>query len=1067
MAVEITLHDINNAWKIKDESTVQLFLQLVVRNDSDEQDQRPQAYTFDKFIREIRSYDFSLLPDEEKASLRKEKLALLEGPNAEVPLSDKLTSHKFIMMLWQDNSSFSRQCLIDIVSKIPLCYGPWKGIKRIYKESELDNDIEIFGAIGARIDREYCRNTGAISRVTIAYLKRRSWRYLRNLAKSFPITYPDAAVNFLKHCDDETYFAYESVAEKIMVAGDDDWRDDYNTIELWRRTPRPLFTLLESARSEQVQKFAIRLLKSEFRTALRDTDPAWVMRLAGIGTAAVDEFIVWILQNTPRFEQSKFKQLGLHDAVLRLFFSSSNNAVKYAIEYARTNARDLSIDTLISLLAVDVSRLTKFALELIAEKDPRKEVGLEGFVKIISTGSAYDFVVESLQKHFSASELTPEWFKQLLLSENESRVSFAIEHLFDFHPRKNLELEYFNDIIFSLQKKDTWSSYYDGESYEVCIDYVLEQLTEFDLNLLDLRAKQRLFLWPPCSDYIPGWIEEGELSLTDIGLEFLRPFAYEPDWTETSLILELKKTDGIEVTQLNFNVRLAYSLRNCLSDPRQFKARDVGFYWLLRLVKDSDTDYHNFATKLLLKSFSPEDFAESAASSTTIAGKTDVVIDLEQAAFLFTGKLKTMTRKEAGEKVKQANGTILSAVTKNLDYLVIGDEGSPLYGEGSKGSKQLKAEDLIESGAKLKVVSEAGFLQMLVEGSKTADVDLQMAGCERLWGLLLSSDRKDAQLAKFALKYFRYHHVNIAKSIDDSIVDPGTEIPDEFITFERIFPLFVHKSKTLRDFALEFSRWEFARWSPSIDQIMAMLKLPHLEVRQFVTNALFADEKPEHRFYRINSSEFTEESVYQLCDSRIPEAYETGMMLVHRHDKHQVPGRLFHLTENQNRKVRAFAIKQLWILYRDKGLSLSWSPNSSNAEQLKNNEGSRQTVSRPENIPAEQLSLKGLLRKCLFEIPKGRITSNSRPDVAVPDKKGRSFKDRPVRLISTSKTKLALIETIRDIAVDDSQFAEYIFPLFEEFKQSIGQSEQAACLVASTRIKRAHPSLMDTKEITG
>ena len=34
-----------------------------------------------------------------------------------------------------------------------------------------------------------------------------------------------------------------------------------------------------------------------------------------------------------------------------------------------------------------------------------------------------------------------------------------------------------------------------------------------------------------------------------------------------------------------------------------------------------------------------------------------------------------------------------------LDYLVIGDEGSPLYGAGRKGDKQLKAEKLIEEGA--------------------------------------------------------------------------------------------------------------------------------------------------------------------------------------------------------------------------------------------------------------------------------------------------------------------------------------------------------------------------------
>src|SRR5262249_60505858 len=111
--------------------------------------------------------------------------------------------------------------------------------------------------------------------------------------------------------------------------------------DLWRRTPRPLFDLLERARCAKVRRFATEALKADFRAVLREVEPAWVARLAAVGSEAIDEFVVWILTNVPRFEQASFRSLGLHEAVLRLFDSPSEDAAAYAANYARTYARDL------------------------------------------------------------------------------------------------------------------------------------------------------------------------------------------------------------------------------------------------------------------------------------------------------------------------------------------------------------------------------------------------------------------------------------------------------------------------------------------------------------------------------------------------------------------------------------------------------------------------------------------------------------------------------------------------------------------------------------------------------
>ena len=122
-----------------------------------------------------------------------------------------------------------------------------------------------------------------------------------------------------------------------------------------------------------------------------------------------------------------------------------------------------------------------------------------------------------------------------------------------------------------------------------------------------------------------------------------------------------------------------------------------------------------------------------------------------------------------------------SGVTNKLHYLVIGDEGSPLYGHGKKGSKQVKAEELNAAGANIKIISETAFLQMLAGQVQEVSHDAALAGCERLWQMAIAPGPADAPLAQFAIKYIRRHHPDIALAETDRPVDPGAEIPAGFL----------------------------------------------------------------------------------------------------------------------------------------------------------------------------------------------------------------------------------------------------------------------------------------------
>lgn len=81
-------------------------------------------------------------------------------------------------------------------------------------------------------------------------------------------------------------------------------------------------------------------------------------------------------------------------------------------------------------------------------------------------------------------------------------------------------------------------------------------------------------------------------------------------------------------------------------------------------------------------------------------------------SFLFTGTLATMTRAAAEKRVKTIGGIAAKSVGKTLGVLVIGDKGSPLYGQGAKGDKQTKVESLNAKGAGIHVISETDFLSL-------------------------------------------------------------------------------------------------------------------------------------------------------------------------------------------------------------------------------------------------------------------------------------------------------------------------------------------------------------------
>jgi tetratricopeptide (TPR) repeat protein len=84
----------------------------------------------------------------------------------------------------------------------------------------------------------------------------------------------------------------------------------------------------------------------------------------------------------------------------------------------------------------------------------------------------------------------------------------------------------------------------------------------------------------------------------------------------------------------------------------------------------------------------------------------------KQARVTFTGKLASLSRKEACQIVRDEGGEVTPGVSRRTSMVVVGMEGWPLLPDGMISSKLKRAEELIKRGFPLRVISELAFLEL-------------------------------------------------------------------------------------------------------------------------------------------------------------------------------------------------------------------------------------------------------------------------------------------------------------------------------------------------------------------
>ena len=96
---------------------------------------------------------------------------------------------------------------------------------------------------------------------------------------------------------------------------------------------------------------------------------------------------------------------------------------------------------------------------------------------------------------------------------------------------------------------------------------------------------------------------------------------------------------------------------------------------------------------------------------------TDSVSDIsfKDKICVLTGDFKSGSKAEIEKNIVSKGGYVKSGVSKKTDFVIVGRFGSAEWKCGNYGTKIKKAKELQADGAKVQIISEDSYLEMIGE----------------------------------------------------------------------------------------------------------------------------------------------------------------------------------------------------------------------------------------------------------------------------------------------------------------------------------------------------------------
>ena len=311
-------------------------------------------------------------------------------------------------------------------------------------------------------------------------------------------------------------------------------------------------------------------------------------------------------------------------------------------------------------------------------------------------------------------------------------------------------------------------------------------------------------------------------------------------------------------------------------------------------------------------------------------------------------------------------------------------------------------------------------------------------GVDRLWALASERQQPEA-VRRFAAAYLKAHHPQARQiASDEAALAVKARLDHASFALIRVRSSFEDERPDVRQLAVAVAKYEIVRWG---DQglLYDLAASRFREPRRFAADTLVAVGEPTADPDRIPpKSWLLPDRIFALTEHSSSGTRELALNLIVKHyDLVGGPQRLAYLLDSPDRDVRAFAVRLLWDRHRPRR---PISPKASN--------GDRAQSSATESVRFDSVeALRHFLRTVMFGLPPGR---GARTD----DKMSLA-----IRPLSASIAKRRLIAVVRDLALEDGDFARLVTPILEEFSHSVAKGEWQACVTALVRIQRAHPEL--------
>lgn len=646
---EVTWTDVERAATLRDPQLAELVIRYMDQPDPPEdRDEEADpaasvpplprdAWTLSRLTSTVGPGRLAYKPADEQRAIRRASWDALTAAAHPPP---RLRLGALLVSIYEQGDEPGRAALEEIFTRARMGLGLWQGFKRIYKRVEERHDAGMFGVLAWRLDAMSSTPTkpGEISPGTFLYMQRRAWRYLRQLGRAVPEAYPSLAVQVLRRYPQGASFYGAWIAGHVwghkLLKGQGRGGIGRPPADLgkrafpeaWKRSPEPLLRLLEDAQSNEVCQFAIRCLTGDFPERMRAVEPAWLARLGRKPLEAVHDFVVKVLRDDPRFHPSKLAGLHLHDLVVGLLQSESDDARKYAIEYVRGHAPELPVELLVTLATEGAQDVAKLAAERLEPRDG-KALGLAVLVRLLGASETAKLAEKKLKAAFGPGEIDAESF--IVLWTGNRTQQKLVTKLYEDAKRKIPASHWL--ALLGDERLDRWRH-----------SEVLRTLAKYGAREIGIDWIKQALLDRRYTDYVSGWLTDGMLKGDDLDVEWVKGLVMRP--------------------------RLRGMALEVLGNPKLVEPRRVGLPWLLAMVRQADESLHRFAHRYMLEHFAPADFGASAAAGLDRLWSLAAGADEPETVRAFAGTYLRVHHPTHGPTMEEAKDLGIKPRLRHQDY---------------------------------------------------------------------------------------------------------------------------------------------------------------------------------------------------------------------------------------------------------------------------------------------------------------------------------------------------------------------------------------------------------------